>query len=81
MFHFAYQWSYRGGTLLGAPRLQPGYRDYIFGSQLIQLMHEFDENIWEKGTSFCGMYAHHPVPLGDYKIQILLFNRRRQLQR
>jgi hypothetical protein len=70
VFYFAYPWSYLGV----APRLRPGYRDYIFGSQLIELMHEFDENIWEKDTSFFGMYADRPGPLNDYKIQILIFN-------
>jgi hypothetical protein len=74
VFYFAYPWSYRGGAFWGAPRLRPGYRDYIFGSQLIQLMHEFDENIWVKDTSFFGMYADRPGPLNDYKIQILIFN-------
>jgi hypothetical protein len=74
VFYFAYPWSYLGGAFWGTPRLRPGYRDYIFGSQLIQLMHEFDENIWEKDTSFFGMYADRPGPLNDYKIQILIFN-------
>jgi len=55
VFYFAYPWSYLGGAFWGASRLRPGYRDYIFGSQLIQLMHEYDNNIWEKDTSFFGM--------------------------
>jgi hypothetical protein len=74
VFCFAYPWSYLGGAFWGAPRLLPGYRDYIFGSQLIQLMDEFDNNIWGKDTSFFGMYADRPGPLDDYKIQILVFN-------
>jgi len=74
VFYFAYPWSYLGGAFWGAPRLKPGYRDYIFGSQLTQLMNEFDNNIWGKDTSFFGMYADRPGPLDDYKVQILIFN-------
>jgi hypothetical protein len=74
VFYFAYPWTYLGGAFWGASRLQPGYRDYIFGSQLVTLMNEFDTNIWGKDTSFFGMYADRPGPLNDYKIQILIFN-------
>jgi hypothetical protein len=74
VFYFAYPWSWRGGAFWGAPRLQPGYRDYIYGSQLTQLMNEFDTTIWGNDTSFFGMYADRPGPLNDHKIQILIFN-------
>jgi hypothetical protein len=74
VFYFAYPWSWRGGAFWGASRLRPGYRDYIFGSQLIQLMNEFDTTIWGNDTSFFGMYADRPGPLNDYKVQILIFN-------
>jgi len=74
VFYFAYPWSYLGGAFWGAPRLQPGYRDYIYGAQLTQLMNEFDTTIWGNDTSFFGMYKDRPGPLDDYKVQILIFN-------
>lgn len=79
MFFFAYPWSWRGGAFWGASRLKPGYRDYIFGSQLIQLMNEFDSNMWQTCRDYFGLYADRPGPFNDYKIQILIFNIRDQL--
>jgi len=74
VFYFAYPWSYLGGAFWGAPRLQPGYRDYIYGAQLTELMNAFDNNIWQKCKDFFGNYADRPGPNNDYKIQILIFN-------
>jgi hypothetical protein len=74
VFYFAYPWSFVGGAFWGGPRLQPGYRDYIYGAQLTQLMNEFDTTIWGNDTSFFGMYANRPGPFNDTKIQILIFN-------
>ena len=79
MFFFAYPWSWRGGAFWGASRLQKGYRDYIFGSQLITLMNEFDTNMWQTCRDYFGLYADRPGPFNDYKIQILIFNIRDQL--
>jgi hypothetical protein len=74
VFYFAYPWSWQGGASWGAPRLLPGYRDYIYGSQLEYIRDQFDTNIHDKVTQFFGMYADRPGPLNDYKIQVLLFN-------
>jgi len=74
VFYFAYPWSYLGGAFWGAPRLLPGYRDYIYGAQLEQLRDAFDNNIWQKCKDFYGDYADRPGPFDDYKIQILIFN-------
>jgi len=75
-FFFAYNWSLQGGAFWGAPRLLPGYRDYIKGSQLIELMNEFDAEMHNQVTGYFGMYADRPGPLdpADHKIQILIFN-------
>lgn len=72
--YFAYNWSSQGGAFWAAPRLLPGYRDYLRGSQLLELMNEFDGNIWQTCKSYFGDYARRPGPLKDNKIQILIFN-------
>ena len=54
--------------------MKAGYRDIINGTQLTELMNEFDITIWGNDTSFFGMYADRPGPLNDYKVQILIFN-------
>jgi len=71
---FAYNWSNVGGAFWGASRLQPGYRDYIKGSQLLELMNEFDTNMSQTCKDYFGDYADRPGPLDDDKIQILIFN-------
>jgi len=74
VFYFAYPWSWKGGAFWGASRLQPGYRDYIYGAQLTTLMNEFDTNIWQTCRDYFGLYADRPGPFNDYKVQILIFN-------
>jgi len=76
---FAYPWSSIG--ILGEPDpdedgyyLPPGYRDWITGENLLYVLDEFDNNIHDTVTTFFGMYQDRPGPLGDYKIQILVFN-------
>jgi len=71
-FFFAYPWSYEAH--LFSSRYVDGFRDYITGAQLQQIMDEFDNHIWQTDTSFFGQYANRPGPLDDYKIQILIFN-------
>jgi hypothetical protein len=71
-FFFALPWSYMYHSW--SSRYQNGYRDYITGAQLQQIMDEFDNHIWQTDTSFFGQYADRPGPLNDYKIQILIFN-------
>jgi len=71
-FYFAYPWSYQAH--LKTSRYFDGYRDYITGAQLMWIMDQFDNNIWQKDTSFFGMYKDRPGPFNDYKIQILIFN-------
>jgi len=71
---FAYNWSDVGGAFWGAPRLLPGYRDYIKGSQLLELIDEFDNNMWQTCRDYFGDYADRPGPEDDHKIQILIFN-------
>jgi Immune inhibitor A-like, MAM domain len=73
-FYFAYPWSWEGGAFWGASRLQPGYRDYVEGSQLLDLVTEFDTNIWQTCKDYFGDYSYRPGPFGDGKIQILIFN-------
>jgi hypothetical protein len=82
-WYFAYPWSVDGAnaTLWGAPDpdndgyyMPPGYMDWITGADLMNVMNEFENNIYEKDTSTFGMYADRPGPLDDYKVQILVFN-------
>ena len=76
-FFFAYPWTWEAHIV--TPRYLDGYRDYITGAQLEQIMDEFDNHIWQTDTSFFGQYADRPGPLNDYKIQILIFNIRDEL--
>jgi hypothetical protein len=73
-WYFAYPWS-----SVGYGRMTAGYRDVIYGSQLTFVLNQFDNNIWQKDTTFFGGYNYRPGPLGDGKIQILVFNIRDQL--
>jgi hypothetical protein len=74
VFYFAYPWTSVGWYPIGRSFL-PGYRDYITGAQLRAVMDEFDNWIHEKDTTFFGDYDHSRTgPLGDGKIQILVFN-------
>ena len=84
-WYFAYPWSSIGGnaTEWDAPDpdgdgyyLPPGYRDWITGEDLIYVLDQFDSNIHDTIINHFGMYADRPGPLGDYKIQILIFNMR-----
>ena len=75
-FFFAVPWSYQ--YHLFSSRYMDGYRDYITGAQLQQIMDEFDNHIWTTDTSFFGQYAYRPGPFNDGKIQILIFNIRDQ---
>jgi hypothetical protein len=72
--YFAYPWSSTGGAFWGGPRLLPGYRDYIKGSQLLELINEFDSNIWATCKDYFGNYNDRPGPEDDHKINILIFN-------
>jgi hypothetical protein len=73
VFYFAYPWSWEAHIV--SYRYLDGYRDYITGAQLKAVMDEFDSNIHEKDTTFFGDYDHSRTgPLGDGKIQILVFN-------
>jgi len=73
-WYFAYPWTSVGWYPEGRSFL-PGYRDYITGAQLRAVMDEFDNWIHEKDTTFFGDYDHSRTgPLGDGKIQILIFN-------
>jgi hypothetical protein len=71
-FFFALPWSFMYHSF--SSRYQNGFRDYITGAQLMQIMDEFDNHIWQTDTSFFGQYAYRPGPFGDGKIQILIFN-------
>ena len=82
-WYFAYPWSSVGAnaTEWGAPDpdndgyyMPPGYMDWITGQDLMNVMSEFENNIYETVTDNFGMYADRPGPLDDYKIQILIFN-------
>jgi hypothetical protein len=73
VFYFAYPWSWEAHIV--SYRYLDGYRDYITGAQLRAVMDEFDNWIHEKDTTFFGDYDHSRTgPLGDGKIQILVFN-------
>jgi hypothetical protein len=72
-FYFAYPWSYVAHIV--SARYADGYRDYIKGAQLRAVMNEFDSKIGQECVDFFGDYNHsRPGPLGDGKIQILIFN-------
>jgi hypothetical protein len=82
-WYFAYPWSSVGAnaTEWGAPDpdndgyyLPPGYMDWITGQDLMNVMHEFETNIYPNDILHFGNPADRPGPLGDYKIQILIFN-------
>ena len=73
-WYFAYPWTYEG-YYTGPRNFTVGYRDYITGAQLRAVMDEFDNWIHDKDTTFFGDYDHSRTgPLGDGKIQILVFN-------
>jgi len=67
-WHFYYNWSQNGY------RFWPGYHDIVYGKNLTYVLNQFDNNIWQEDTDHFGMYADRPGPLGDSKIQILIFN-------
>jgi len=69
-WHFAYAWSY-DGSLAG---FTGTYEDVIYYENITYLIGQFDNNIWQKDTYTFGMYKDRPGPLGDWKIQILIFN-------
>lgn len=73
VFYFAYPWSWNAHIV--SYRYLDGYRDYITGAQLRAVMNEFDTKIGQTCVDFFGDYNHaRPGPLGDGKIQILIFN-------
>jgi hypothetical protein len=72
-FYFAYPWSWNAHIV--SYRYGDGYRDYLTGAQLRAVMNEFDNKIGQRSVDFFGDYNHsRPGPLGDGKIQILIFN-------
>ena len=72
-FFFAYPWSYEAHIV--SARYADGYRDYITGAQLRSVMNEFDSKIGQACVDFFGDYDRSRLgPLGDGKIQILIFN-------
>jgi len=76
-WYFSYPWTpdgYPDADYPGGYYLYPDYVDYITGAQLKYLVDEFDSNIHAKVTDWFGEYAPRPGPLGDKKIQILVFN-------
>ncbi|MFX1418717.1 MAG: hypothetical protein ACFE9N_07340 [Promethearchaeota archaeon] len=82
-WYFAYPWSNIGidAAEAGAPDpdedgyyLPPGYRDWITGEDLIEIKDEFDGNIHDSVVDHFGEYSPRPGPLGDFKIQVLIFN-------
>ncbi|MCK4480049.1 MAG: immune inhibitor A [Candidatus Lokiarchaeota archaeon] len=84
-WYFAYPWSSIGidAVEAGAPDpdgdgyyLPPEYRDWITGADLIEIKDEFDNNIHDSVVDHFGEYMDRPGPLGDYKIQVLIFNMR-----
>lgn len=72
-WHFAYPWSY-DATIAGFPASMTPYYDVIYYENLTYVLNEFDTNIHDTTTGFFGMYAPRAGPLGDYKVQILIFN-------
>jgi len=77
VWYFAYPWTSVGWYPVGRSFL-PGYRDTVYGKQLREVRDEFDTKIHQKCTTFFGGYNYRPGPLGDGKIQILIFNIRDQ---
>ncbi|MFX0145615.1 MAG: hypothetical protein ACFE9C_16235, partial [Candidatus Hodarchaeota archaeon] len=83
IWYFGYPWSAEGADAeeWDAPDpdndgyyLPPGYRDWITGEDLLHIQQQFDENIHDKVVNYFGDYLPRPGPLGDEKIQILIFN-------
>jgi len=73
-WYFAYPWTFEG-YYTGPRNFTVGYRDYITGEMLREVRDAFDNNVWQKDTTFFGDYNHSRAgPLGDGKIQILIFN-------
>jgi hypothetical protein len=73
VFYFAYPWSYNAHIV--SYRYLDGYRDYVTVPQLKAVANEFDSKIGQKCVNFFGDYDHSRTgPLGDGKIQILVFN-------
>jgi len=85
IWYFAYPWSSIGidAKEASAPDpdgdgyyLPPDYRDWVTGNDLLDICSEFDNNIHGAVLEHFGQYADRPGPLGDGKIQILIFNMR-----
>ena len=73
VFYFAYPWSWEAHIV--SYRYLDGYRDYLTGAQLRAVMDEFDSKVGETCVEFFGDYDHSRIgPLGDGKVQILIFN-------
>jgi hypothetical protein len=73
VFYFAYNWSWNAHIV--SYRYLDGYRDYVTGAQLQAVADEFDSKIGDTCVNFFGDYDHSRLgPLGDGKIQILVFN-------
>lgn len=73
VFYFAYPWSWNAHIV--SYRYLDGYRDYVTGAQLQAVADEFDSKIGQTDVDFFGDYDHSRTgPLGDGKIQILVFN-------
>ncbi len=73
VFYFAYPWSWEANIV--SYRYLPGYRDYLTGAQLRAVMDEFDSKVGETCVEFFGDYDHSRMgPLGDGKVQMLIFN-------
>ncbi len=73
VFYFAYPWSWNAHIV--SYRYGDGYRDYVTVAQLQAVADEFDNKIGDTCVNFFGDYDHSRLgPLGDGKIQILVFN-------
>jgi hypothetical protein len=73
VFYFAYPWSYNSHIV--SYRYLDGYRDYLTGAQLRAVANEFDSKVGQTCVDFFGDYNHSRTgPLGDGKVQILVFN-------
>ncbi|MFX0009132.1 MAG: hypothetical protein ACFE9R_02350 [Candidatus Hermodarchaeota archaeon] len=79
VWYFSYPWTPDGIIIedAGYPGdyyLPEGYVDVVTAQDLKEVLIEFDSNIHDKDTMYFGMYADRPGYLGDYKVQVFVFN-------
>ena len=79
VWYFGYNWT-DDGIYTGNPDypggyyLPPGYMDEVTAQDLEEVLYQFDTNIHDTTQQYFGSYADRPGVLGDYKVNVFVFN-------